>query len=169
VLKKSVLLKKVKSSDGKCLDDWGKSLLAEIQKETAELWPYAHPPGTFARNVQYTLQSRVTFLERAEGHINAVRERLAKLQHIRRLVLRRQQQAITEVTFHATRVEASIQTAIVHLRENQNRLLVAEYRDHLITIEDRSDDMKQTVDEFLHYEKFSQDASTITKRVGAYD
>jgi len=25
------------------------------------------------------------------------------------------------------------------------------------------------VDEFLHYEKFSQDASTITKRVGAYD
>jgi hypothetical protein len=143
-------------------------LLAEIQNETAELRPHLYPPGTFAWNAQYIVQSHVPFLDRAEGHIKAVRERVAKLQHIRRLVLRWQQQAIAEVTFHATRVEASIQAAIVHLRENQNRLLVAEYRDHLITIEDRSEDMKQTVDEFLDHEKFSQDASTITKRVGAY-
>jgi hypothetical protein len=142
-------------------------LLAEIQKETAELRPYLYPPGTFAWNAQYILESRVPFLDRAEGHINAVVERVAKLQHIRRLLLRWQQQAITEVTFHATRVEASIQAAIAHLRENQNRLLVAEYRDHLTTIEDRSEDMKRTVDEFFDHEEFSQDASTITKRVGA--
>jgi hypothetical protein len=142
-------------------------LLAEIQKETAELKPHLYPPGTFAQNAHYNFQSRATFLDRAEGHINAVKERVAKLQHIRRLVLRWQQQAITEVTFRATRVDASIQAAIVHLRENQDRLLVGEYRDHLITIEDRSEGMKQTVDEFLDYEKFSQDASTIIKRVGA--
>ena len=142
-------------------------LLAEIQKETAELRPHPYTLGTFAWNAQYTLQSRVTFLDRAEGHINAVGERIAKLQHIRRFVLCWQQQAITEVTSHAARVEASIQAAIVHLRENQNRLLVAEYRDHLTTIADRSEDMKQTVDEFIDHEKFSQDASTIAKRVGA--
>ena len=141
-------------------------LLAEIQKETAELRPHPYTPGTFAWNAQYTLQSCVTFLDRAEGHINAVGERIAKLQHIRRLVLRWQQQVITEVSSHATRVEASIQAAIVHLRENQNRLLVADYRDHLMTIEDRSEGMKQTVDQFLD-QKFSQDASTIAKRVGA--
>jgi hypothetical protein len=142
-------------------------ILAEIQKETAELRPHPYTLGTFAWNAQYTLQSRVTFLDRAEGHINAVGERIAKLQHIRRFVLCWQQQAITEVTSHAARVEASIQAAIVHLRENQNRLLVAEYRDHLTTIADRSEDMKQTVDEFFDHEKFSQDASTIAKRVGA--
>jgi hypothetical protein len=141
-------------------------LLAEIQKEAAELRPHPYTPGTFAWNAQYTLQNHVTFLDRAEGHINAVGERVAKLQHICRLLHRWQQQAITEVTSRATRVEASIQAAIAHLRENQNRLLVKEYRDHLMTIEDRSEDMKQTVDEFLD-QKFSQGASTIAKRVAA--
>jgi hypothetical protein len=141
-------------------------LLAEIQKEAAELRPHPYTPGTFAWNAQYTLQNHVTFLDRAEGHINAVGERVANLQLICRLLLRWQQQAITEVTSRATRVEASIQAAIVHLRENQNRLLVKEYRDHLMTIGDRSEDMKQTVDEFLD-QKFSQGASTIAKRVGA--
>jgi hypothetical protein len=133
-------------------------ILAEIQKETAELRPRPYTPGTFAWNAQYTLQSRGTFLDRAEGHINAVGERIAKLQHIRRFVLCWLQQAITEVTSHAARVDASIQAAIVHLRENHNRLLVAEYRDHLTTIADRSEDMKQTLDEFFDHEKLSQDA-----------
>ena len=141
-------------------------LLAEIQKETAELKPHLYPPGTFARNAHYNFQSRATFLDRAEGHINAVKERVAKLQHIRRLVLRWQQQAITEVTFHAARVEASVQAAIVHLRENQNRLLVAEYRDHLTTIEDRSEDMKQTVDKLLDHEKFLSNALQCCLSVG---
>jgi len=141
-------------------------LLAEIQKETAELRPHPYPPGTFAWNAQYTSQSRVTFLDRAEGHINAVRERVAKLQHIRRFVLRRQQQAITEVASDATQVAASIQAAIVHLRENQDRLFVAQYRDHLMTIEDRSEDMKQTVDKFLDNEKFLSNALQCWLSVG---
>ena len=141
-------------------------LLAEIQKETAELRPHPYTPGTFAWNAQYTLQNHVTFLDRAEGHINAVGERIAKLQHIRRLILRWQQQAIAEVTSHATRVEASIQAAIVHLRENQNRLLVAEYREHLTTIEDRSEDMKQTVDKLLDHEKFLSNALQCCLSVG---
>jgi len=141
-------------------------LLGEIQKETAELRPHPYPPGTFAWNAPYTLQSRVTFLDRADSHMNAVGERVAKLQHIRRLVLPWQQEAITEVTSHATRVKADIQAAIVHLRENQNRLLVAEYRDHLTTIEDRSEDMKQTVDKFLNHEKFLSNALQCWLSVG---
>ena len=141
-------------------------LPAEIQKETAELRPHPYPPGTFAWNAPYTLQSRVTFLDRAESHMNAVGGRVAKLPQIRRLVLRWQQEAITEVTSHATRVKADIQAAIVHLRENQNRLLVAEYRDHLTTIEDRSEDMKQTVDKFLNHEKFLSNALQCWPSVG---
>ena len=47
----------------------------------------------------------------------------------------------------------STQAAIVHLHENQDRLFVPEYREHLTTIADRSSDMKQTVDKFLNYEK----------------
>jgi hypothetical protein len=82
-----------------------------------------------------------------------VGERIAELQHIRHFVLPWQQQAITEVTSHATQLAASVRAAIVHLRENQNRLFVSEYRDHLKTIANHSGEMKQTVNKFLDYEK----------------
>ncbi len=83
-------------------------------------------------------------------------ERTGELQRIRHAALPWQQQAITEVTSHAAQVAASTQAAILHLRENQNRLFVPEYRDHLTTIADSSGDMKETVDKFLDYEKTQQ-------------
>jgi hypothetical protein len=136
-------------------------LLAEIQKETAELRPHPYTLGPFARDSQYRGRNRSTFLDRAMGHMNAVEERVGKLQQIRRFVLPWQQKAITEVTSHAKRVAASIQAAIVDLRENQNRLFVSEYREHLTTIEDRSGDMKYTVDKFLDYEKTPKEAQRL--------
>jgi len=133
-------------------------LLAEIQKETAELRPHPYTLGPFARDSQHRGKNRSTFLDRAMSHMNAVGERIGKLQRIRHSALPWQQQAITEVTSHAKRVAASIQAAIVDLRENQNRLFVSEYREHLTTIEDRSGDMKYTVDKFLDYEKTPKEA-----------
>lgn len=130
-----------------------RELLAEIQKETAELRPHAYTPWTFPVDPSYSGQSHGTFLDRAKGHISAVGERIVELHHIRLFVLPWQRQAVTEVTAHARHVAASIQAAIVHLRENQNRLFVSEYRDHLTTIANHSGDMKQTVDKFLDYEK----------------
>jgi hypothetical protein len=112
--------------------------------------------GTFAWNPRHSWQSHAFCLDRVKGHINAVGERLAELQQIRYTVLPWQQQAITEVTSHAAQVATSTQAAIVHLRENQDRLFASEYRDHLTTIEGRSGDMKQTVDKFLDYEKAQQ-------------
>jgi hypothetical protein len=85
-----------------------------------------------------------------------VGERTGELQRISYSVLPWQQQAISEVTSHAAQVAASTQAAIVHLRENQNRLFVPEYRDHLTTIAQRSEDLKQTVNKFLAYEKAQQ-------------
>jgi len=132
------------------------TLLAEIQQETAQLGFHAETLGTFAWNPQYSWQSHATYLDLVKGHINAVGERTAELQRISHAVLPWQQKAITTVTGHAAQVAASTQAAIVHLRENQNRLFVSEYRDHLTTIADRSGDMKQTVDKFLDYEKAQQ-------------
>jgi len=131
-------------------------LLAEIQKETTALRLHADNLGTFARNPQYSWQSHATYLDRVKGHINAVGSRIAELQRIRYAVLPWQQQAIAEVTAHAAQIAASTQAVIVHLRANQNRLFVSEYRDHLSTIAARSADMKETVDKFLDYEAAQQ-------------
>ena len=132
-------------------------LLAEIQKETAELRPRAYTRRTFPRDPDYSEQRRHYFLDRAEDHISAVGERIAQLQDMRLFVLPWQQQAITELTSHAQRVAGSIQAAKVHFRENQNRLFVSDYRDHLTTIADHSGALKQMVDKFLDYEKIPKD------------
>ena len=132
------------------------TLLTEIKKETAALRSHADTLGTFARNPQHSWQSHATYLERVKGHINAVGERIAELRRIRHAVLPWQQQAITGLTSHAVQVAASTQAAIVHLRENQNYLFAPEYTEHLTTIADRAEDMKQTVDKFLEYGKTQQ-------------
>jgi hypothetical protein len=138
------------------LSERASTLLAEIQNEAAQLGPDAETLGTFARNPQYHWQSHAFYLERVKGHINAVGERTAELQQIRDSVLPWQLQAISELVPHAAQVAASTQAAIMHLRENQNRLFVSEYREHLTTVADRADDMKQTVDKFLNYEEAQQ-------------
>ncbi len=143
-----------------------RELLAEIRKETADLRPRPYARGFFAQNHQTSSQTHVEFLFRAKGRISAVEGRIAELQHMRRYLLSWQQQAIIEVTSHATQVAASIQAVIVHLRENQNRLFVSAYRSHLMTIADHSEDLKQTVDYFLDRDKSPHDASTIATHVG---
>jgi hypothetical protein len=129
------------------------TLLAEIKKEAVELTRHADILRTFAGNFQYSWQSHTFYLNKVKGHINAVGERTAELQQIRYAVLPWQEQAITEVTSHAAKVAASTQAAIIYLNENQGRHFVPEYRDHLTAIADGSEDMKQTVDKFLDYEK----------------
>jgi hypothetical protein len=131
-------------------------LLAEIQKEMAALGPHADTLGTLARNPEFSWQSHVFYLDQVKGHINAIGERTAELQQIRYAILPWQEHAITEVTSHAAQVAASTQAAIVYLNENQGRHFVPEYRDHLTTIADRSDEMKQAVDRFLDFEKTQQ-------------
>jgi len=131
-------------------------LLAEIQTEGAGLLFHAETLGTISRNPQFSWQSHAHYLNKVKGHINAVGERTTELQKMRYDVLPWQQLAITDVTAHAAQIAESTQAAIVHLRENQNRLFVTEYRDHVATIADRSEDMKQAVDKFLDYEEAQQ-------------
>ncbi len=131
-------------------------LLAEIKTQTAQLRPNADALGTFAQNPEYSWQSHAFYLDRVKGHINAIGERTAELQQIRYAILPWQEQAMTEVTSHAAQVAASTQAAIVYLNENQGRRFVPEYRDHLTTIADSSEDMKQAVNRFLDYEKTQQ-------------
>lgn len=139
------------------------TLLAQIQAEGAGLRRNAETLGTFASSPQYSWQSHANYLDRVKGHINAVGERTAELQRIRRAVLPWQQQAITEVTSHAAQAAASTQAAILFLNENQSWLFVSEYRDHLTTIADSSADMKRTVDKFLDYEKTQQKFQQLQK------
>lgn len=132
------------------------TLLAEIQKESAELSPHADALGTTALVSRLSWETHANYLSRVKVHINEIGKRMAELERISNAVHPWQRQAISEVTAHAAQVAASTQAAIVYLNENQGALYVAEYRGHLKTIADSSDDMKQTVDKYVDYEKTQQ-------------
>jgi signal transduction histidine kinase len=132
-------------------------LLNDIQDEAAALQLHAETLGTFAWNPQYSWQSHAFYLERVKGHINTVGERIVELQQIRHAALPWQQQAIDEVAAHAAQVATNTQAAIAHLGESQNRQFAPEYRDHLTTIASGSENMKETIDKFLNYERAQKD------------
>jgi hypothetical protein len=127
--------------------------MVEIQREAALLRRHADLLESLARNARISRESHAYHLDRVKLHINAVGKHTADLQAIRDDVVPWQQRAIDEVTFHAVEVAKSTEAAISHLRENRNLFLVSAYRDHLTTITGHSEDMKQTVDKFLDYEK----------------
>jgi hypothetical protein len=139
------------------------TLLAEVQDEAVTLRLNAEKLGTLAGNFQYSWQSHAFYLDRVKGHMNAVGERTAELQQISHAVLPWQQQAITEVSSHAAQVAANTQAAILYLNKNQRWLFAPEYRDRLTTIADRSEDMEQTVDKFVDYEKAQQKFQQLQK------
>lgn len=131
-------------------------LLAEIQEEAAQLWWHAGTLRSLARNSQISWQSHAEQLERVKESINTVGVRTAELQAIRGEMLPWQQQATTEVTSHAVAVANGTDAAIRHLQENRNLLFAPDYRDHVMTIAEHSEDMKQAVDKFLDYDKTKQ-------------
>ena len=128
-------------------------LLSEIQSETAAVKLHADTLETLTHNPQIHWRTHAFHLEQVKGHINNIGEQIAELQQISGLVEPWQQKAIDQVTSHAADVASSTQAAIVYLHGNQNRLFVQGYRDHLSTVADRSDDLKQTVNKYLNYEK----------------
>ena len=128
-------------------------LLAEIQGQSVDLTKHAGTLESLARQPQYSWQSHAFYLERVKDHINAVGVNTAELQRISADAQPWQQRAISQVTSHAAQVAASTQAAIVYLNDNQGRLFVPEYRGHVATIADSAQNMKQTVDQFLDYER----------------
>src|SRR5215469_914116 len=129
------------------------TLMAEIQREAALLRRHADRLESLARNTQISRESHAYHLDQVKLHINAVGKHTVHLQAVREDVVPWQQRAIDKLTSDAIEVAKSTEAAINHLRENRNLLFVSEYRDHLTTIAGHSEDMKQTVDKFLDYEK----------------
>lgn len=132
------------------------TLLVQIQAEAAALRPTAETLSTLAWNPQINWKSHAFYLNEVKGHINTVGKYLADLQGMQGSLASWQQQAVSRVSSYALQVAASTQAAIDKLRTDQGRLFVPDYRNHLTTIADASQDMHETVSKFVNYDKARQ-------------
>ena len=144
------------SYDSAYASERASKLLLDIQAKTAPLTFNAETLNAIARNPQHSWQSHAFYLHEVKTDINAIGDLTAELQRIQGATLPWQQQAITEVTNHAAQVAASTTAAILHLNANQLWLYAPEYREHVASIANASQNVKSTVDTFLDYEKTQQ-------------
>jgi hypothetical protein len=141
-------------------------LLSQIREEADELLPYAERLDSFARSPLVRWQSHGANLARVKDHVNEVTAQVIELQRIQDKVAPWQRRAIAEVAAHAAQLATTTEAAILHLRENRDRLFVEEYRDHLMTIADRSELLKETVDKYLDLEKTQQRLDQLKDELG---
>ena len=125
------------------------NLLKEVQFTATLLSRDAAILQSYSR-AALSRQSHADRITTVKHHINAMGEKLNRLQAIRHLVDPWQQQAIDAVVSPAVMLAAHTQAAIEHLNDRRNNLWHPDYTDHLRGIYDRSGQVKEAVN--LHLE-----------------
>ena len=137
------------------------TLLQDFQAINARLATNGETLGTFARSPQHSWQSHAHYLNAVRDQVNDAGKILSELQSIRHGALAWQQLAIDRIHPVALDLAAHTEAAISYLTENQGRLFVTEYRDHLAAIADRTSEMRTTINNFVDYGDAQQKLKTL--------
>jgi len=125
------------------------NLLKEIKSLTGKLNTDAATLESYKCQRQLSWQTHAHQLTKTREHINAIGERLDRLQAIKSELTMWQQQAVGQIASVAANVAAHTQAAIQHLNENRTYLFSPVYAEHLTSIADRSTELKESADLFL--------------------
>ena len=123
-------------------------LLLQVQSTATLLAREAGTLNSYAR-LGISRESHSNQVTLVKGHVNALGKHLARLQSIRHVSAPWQQQALDAVMPVAMHVAAHTEAAIQHLND-RGTLWDADYANHLRSISDRADQVKETID--LHLE-----------------
>jgi chromosome segregation ATPase len=140
-------------------------LLKEIKSLSAKLNNEATTLESYKRQPQLSWQSHANQLTRAKEHINAIGERLNRLQAIKSVVAPWQQHAIEQIVPVAAKAAAHTEAAIVHLNENGKYLFAPVYGDHLTSISDHSEELKASVNALVEFGETSDKVDRVQQKL----
>jgi hypothetical protein len=138
-----------------------RAIAYDLERDAATLKSY-----TFSR---LHWQTHADQLRLAKEHINALGDRLERLQAIRGTAASWQQEAIESIVPVTAQLAARTEDAISHLNENRNHLFAPEYTDHLSTIADHSDQLKQSVNIFLELANTQEKLDSLREKAAALE
>lgn len=98
-------------------------------------------------------------------HINRAGDLLREMEGIRSGLAPWQRQAVDRVVPVAAALAQRTEAVITHLRENPHAIRVAEYRDHVSAVWDHSEDMRQSVRDFLDYGETRDNLNELEQRL----
>lgn len=126
------------------------NLLGEVRTLSGELRNDADRLESF-RLSNLSWQTHGDQLTRVKEHINAMGDRLERLQEIRHVTAPWQQQAINQIVPVAVEIASRTQAAFEHLNENQSYLFAPTYTDHLTTIAEQARTLNDSASGFVEY------------------
>jgi hypothetical protein len=138
-----------------------RTIAYNLERDAATLETY-----TFSR---FDWRTHADQLRLAKQHINAIGDRLQSLQAIRSTAAPWQQQAIESIVPVAAQLAARTEAAINHLNENRGYLFAPEYTDHLSTIADHSDQLKESVNVFLGLASTQEKLDSLREKAAALE
>lgn len=138
--------------------------LRDVQVLTAKLSLDAERLESFSRS-QLSWQSHAHQLSLVREHVNQIGERLERLQEIRHLTSPWQQQAIDGIVPVAVELATGTEAAIGHLNKDKGHLFAPAYADHLSTISDRADEVKESVNTFLEFAETQQKLDQLQEKI----
>ena len=148
-------------------------LLKEIKSLSGKLRTDASTLESYKRQPRLSWQTHAGQLTKAREHINAIGERLDRLQAIQSVTAPWQQRAIDEIVPVAADVAAHTQSAIEHLNENRTYLYAPVYAEHLTSISEQSNELNDSVDAFLEFgdtsdqlDRMQQKLDRLQERIG---
>ena len=140
-------------------------LLENLQEINAKLATHGQTLDSFARTPGHSWQSHAHYLSQVRDQVNEAGKIISELQSIQHGALPWQQQAIARIHPLALDLAKHTSEAIAYLADNQNRLFVPEYREHLAAISDRATEMRTTVNNFVDYGAARQQAQTLGQKL----
>jgi|YelNatPaOPRAMG01_1025707.scaffolds.fasta_scaffold58148_1 DNA repair exonuclease SbcCD ATPase subunit len=128
-------------------------LLKEVRSLSAQLADDAHELEMYAGRNQLDWRSHAFQLNQIRDHINAMGEKLERLQEIRGMLAPWQREAVDRVVPNAQELAAHAEAAIAYLNEQQDRLWMPAYVDRISAMTDHAEEIKSSVTAFLDYAK----------------
>jgi hypothetical protein len=126
------------------------NLLGEVRALSGELRKDAEQLESFKLS-NLSWQTHGDQLNRVKEQINAMGDRLERLQEIRHVTAPWQQQAIDRMVPVAAELASRTQVAIEHLNENRGYLFAPTYTDHLTTIAEQARTLNDSARGFVEY------------------
>lgn len=142
-----------------------RQLLTEIGQLSAKLKTDAGTLESYKRQPTLSWQTHAAQLNQIKEHVNAIGDRLERLQAFRNNVAPWQQRAIDEIVPVAATLAAHTESAIQHLNENRKLLHTGVYADHVMSMSARSGELKTSVNTYLDYAGTSDELNRLQQKL----
>ncbi|HUX09120.1 MAG TPA: hypothetical protein VMW51_00680 [Terriglobia bacterium] len=140
-------------------------LLEQIRSLSTQAAEKTHLLDFASQRNQLHWRSHALELHQISQHINAMGEKLDRLQEIHGLIAPWQQKAVERVTPNAVALAVHTEEAVAYVKEHQGRLWAPSYTERVSAMSEHAEEIRNSVSAFLDYAKTSDRLKGLERQI----